>query len=71
MCIYLCILLSRYMVDVEALEFLCQVDSCVVIGHQVFMSDLVLPTNVVDDEFQITVCFEIFNANLLCKLYSD
>jgi len=44
------ILLVRYMVDVEAFELLCHVDCYIVIGHQVFMSDLVLPVNLVDDE---------------------
>jgi len=45
------ILLARYMFDVEAFELLYYVDDCVVVGHQVFMSDFVLPANLVDDEF--------------------
>jgi len=57
----MCILLSRYMVFAEALELLYHVDDCVVIKHQVFISDFVLPTNLVDDEFRITACFEKFN----------
>ena len=35
------------------------------------MSDLVLPTNLVNDEFRVTVCFEIFNANLIVDLHSN
>ena len=46
----MCILLARYIVDVEAYEFLCHVDGCVVVGHQVFMSDFILSANLVDDE---------------------
>ena len=44
------ILLARYMVDVEISEPLCHVDSCVMIGYQVFISDFVLPANLVNDE---------------------
>ena len=49
-CICLHILLARYMVDVEVSEPLCHVDSCVVIGYQVFMSDFVLLANLANDE---------------------
>ena len=31
------------MVDVKSFELLCHVDSCIVVGHQAFMSDFVLP----------------------------
>ena len=44
------ILLVRYLVNVEVFESLCHVDSYVMIGYQVFMSDLVLPTNLINDE---------------------
>jgi len=65
------ILLLRYMVDVEVLKLLHHVDDCVVIRHQVFMSDFILLANLVDEKFQITICFEMFNANLFCKLNFD
>ena len=35
------------------------------------MSDLILPANLVNDEFRVTVCFETFNANLIVDLHSD
>ena len=35
------------------------------------MSDFVLPANLVNDELIVTVCFEIFNANLIGDLYSN
>jgi len=44
------ILLVRYMDDVEVSELLCHVDSCIIIRYQVFMSDLVLPANLINDE---------------------
>ena len=44
------ILLVRYFVDVEVFEPVCYVDSCVIIGYQFFMSDFVLPANLVNDE---------------------
>jgi len=44
------ILLVRYMVNVEVFESLYHVDGCDVIGHYVFMSDFVLPANLIDDE---------------------
>ena len=49
-CIYMRILLARYMVDLEVSEPLCHMDSCVMIGYQVFISDFVLPANLVNDE---------------------
>jgi len=44
------ILLVRYMVDVKVSEPLYYVDNCVVIGYQVFISDFVLPANLVNNE---------------------
>ena len=70
-CIYICILLARYMVDVESSKLLNHVDGYVVIGYQVFMSDCVLSAKLVDDEFWITICFEMLDTNLFCKLRSD
>ena len=49
-CIYMCILLVRYMVDVEVSKLFRHVDCWIVIGHQVFMSDFVLFANLIDDE---------------------
>ena len=67
----MCILLVGYMVDVKVFEPHGHVNSCVVIGYQVSMSDFVLPVNLVNDEFRVTVCFEIFNANLIGNLHSN
>jgi len=39
------------MVDVEAFEFLSYVDSRVVVAYYIFMSDFVLSSNLVNDEF--------------------
>ena len=33
------------------------------------MSDFVLPANLVDDEFGVTICLEVFNANLIRELH--
>jgi len=65
------ILLARCIVNVEVSEPLRHVDDCVVIGHQVFMSEFVLPANLIDDEIRITVRFEIFNPNLIGDLHPD
>ena len=35
------------------------------------MSDFVLPANLVDDKFRVTICLEIFNANLIGDLHSN
>ena len=35
------------------------------------MSDLVLPANLTDDELRVTVCLEIFNANLIGELHPN
>ena len=33
------------------------------------MPDFVLSANLVNDEFRVTLCFEIFNANLIGDLH--
>ena len=35
------------------------------------MPDFVLSANLVNDEFRVTVYFEIFNPNFIGDLYSD
>jgi len=60
-----------YMVNAEAFELFCHVNGCIAIGHQVFMSDFILPANLVDDELRITICIEIFDSNLFSKLHPD
>ena len=35
------------------------------------MSDFVLSANLVNDEFRVTICLEIFNANLIGDLHSN
>ena len=35
------------------------------------MSDFVLPANLANNEFRVTVCLEIFNANLISDLHSN
>ena len=50
-CICMRILLARYMVDVKVSEPVGHVDSRVMIKYQVFMSDFVLPMNLINDEF--------------------
>ena len=67
----MCILLVRYMVNVEAFELLRHVNGCIVIGHQVFMSDFILLANLINDEFWITVCLEIFDSILFSKLHPN
>jgi len=65
------ILLAWYMVDVKVFEPHGHVNSYVVIGYQVSMSDFILPVNLVNDEFRVTVCSKIFNANLIGDLHSN
>ena len=35
------------------------------------MSNFVLPVNLINDELRVTLCFEIFNANLIGDLHPD
>ena len=49
-CIYMRILLARYIVNVEVFEILYNIDSYIMIRHQVFKSYFVLPANLIDDE---------------------
>ena len=35
------------------------------------MSDFLLPANLADDEFRVTIYLEIFNANLIGELHSN
>jgi len=67
----MCILLMQYMVNLEVFKLLRHDNGRVMIGHQVFMSDFILPANLVNDELLITVCFEIFGSNLFNKLHPD
>jgi len=67
---HLHVLLTRYMVDVEASELLCHVDGCIVVGHQVFMLDFILPTNLVNGKLRITLHFKMSDANLFCESHS-
>ena len=45
------ILLTWYIVNLEVFKLVFHVNDRIVIGYQVFMSDFILPTNLVDDEF--------------------
>ena len=65
------ILLVRYRVDGKFSKPLGHVYSCVVIGYKIFMSDFILPTNLVNDELRVIICFKIFNANLIGDLHLD
>ena len=40
-----------YIVNIEVFKLLCHVNGRVLIGQKVFMSDFVLPANLVGDEF--------------------
>ena len=42
--------IGGYIVVVEAFKLLCHVVGCIMMGHQVFKSDSVLPTNLVDND---------------------
>jgi len=35
------------------------------------MSDFVLPANLVNDKFRVTVCLKIFNVNLIGDMHPD
>ena len=70
-CICMGIVLSQYLVNVEAFKLLCHDIGHVLIEYQIFMSEFALPANLVDDEFWITICLEIFDSNLFNKLHPD
>jgi len=65
------ILLSRYMVDVKVFELFNHVDSCIMVGYEVFMSDIVLSSDLANDEFGVDVSFKALDSDFVCKLYSD
>ena len=60
------VLLSGDVVDIEVFELLCHVDSRLVIRYQIFMANLIFPSNLPHDKFRVTVGLEMSNSDLLC-----
>ena len=62
------ILLVRYMFDVEVSELLYHVDSCAMIGYEVFMSNCILPANLVNDKSPYASRFLTPISSAICTL---
>jgi len=59
------------MADVKAIECVSQLDGYMVVRYRVFMSNLILSFDLIDDQLGVTIGFEICYPHLLSKLEAD
>ena len=56
------------MADIEATKCVIQLDGCMVIRYQVFMMNLVLSLDLINNQFGVTIDFKELYPHLLTKL---
>ena len=59
------------MADVEAIKYVSQLDGCIVIRYQVFMSSFILSFDLMDNQLGVTIGFEICYPHLSSELEAD
>ena len=59
------------MTDVEAIKCISQLNGCMVIRYQVFMTDLIFTLDLVDDQFGVTISFKLPYPHLLSELEAN
>ena len=59
------------MTDIEAIKCISQLNGCMVIRYQVFMTDLIFSLDLVDDQFGVTISFKVSYPHLLSELEVD
>jgi len=55
------------MADVEANKCVSQLDGCMTIRYHVFMVNLILSFDLINDQLRVTIGFEIFYPHLLSE----
>jgi len=56
------------MADTKAITHVSQLDGCMVKRYQVIILNLIFSLDLIDDQFRVTIGFEIFHTYLLSKL---
>ena len=64
---FACVLEARHMVDIEAIKCVSQLDGCMVIRYQVFMTNLVLFLDLINNQFEVTISFKVLYSHLLSE----
>jgi len=59
------------MADVKAIKCVNYLDGCIVVRYQVFMLNLILSFDLIDDQLGVTIGFEICYPHLLSVLEAD
>jgi len=59
------------MADVKAIKCVSQLDGCMMRRYQVFMSDLILSFDLIDDQLRVTIGLELFHSHLLSRLEAN
>ena len=59
------------MTDVEAFRRISQLNGCIVIRYEVFMTDLIFTFDLVDDQLGININFKVLYSHLLSKLEAN
>jgi len=58
------------MADIEAIKGVSQLDGCIMIKYQVFMTNLILSLDLINNQFGVTIGFKVLYPYLLSKLMS-
>ena len=59
------------MTDIETFKYISQLNGCMVIRYEVFMTDLIFTLDLVDDQLKISISFKIFYSHLLSELEAN
>ena len=59
------------MTDVEAFKCIIQLNGCMVIRYEVFMTDLIFTLDLVDDQLGIAISFKVLYPHLLSELEAN
>ena len=59
------------MTDEEAFKCISQLNDCMVIRYEVFMTDLIFTLDLVDDQLGITISFKLLYPHLLSELEAN
>jgi len=59
------------MTNVETIECSSQLNGCIVIRYEVFMTGLIFTLDLVDDQLEIAISFKVSYPHLLSKLEAN
>ena len=59
------------MTDVETFKCISQLNDCMVIRNEIFITDLIFTLDLVDNQIGITICFKLLYFHLLSELEAN